>query len=170
MLVNHAQLDNHLSMVLANYQDQLVIASNNTTLLPTYVTNAHQTKSQTTVLVEDKILLANHTVKVAMPMVKFNSDNNNASDAKHAQLDKTWLETLAKYQDQHVIATNNIMLKLTNVIDAQLDNFQTMVLTEDKILDAQPSHQLAMLIINSKDHKNNATLAQLVQLPTHKDS
>jgi hypothetical protein len=48
MLANHAQLAQYLPMVHAKHQDQFVIATKNTTLLPTDVTLAALVKSQIT--------------------------------------------------------------------------------------------------------------------------
>jgi hypothetical protein len=54
-----------------------------------------------------------------MPKDFNNSHNNNASDAKHAQLDNNSLETLAKSQDQSVIAMKNTTQQPTDVTDAE---------------------------------------------------
>jgi hypothetical protein len=88
-------------------------------------------------------------------MANLFSLNNNAIDANHAHKDKTLLETLAKFQDQYVIATSNTTLPPTDVIDAQLDNSPTMEVPS-KIEDAQHSHHNAVPIIKSNNHKNNA--------------
>jgi hypothetical protein len=70
---------------------------------------------------------AHSTTKTATDKVKFNWDNNNASNAKHAHQDKFLvLTTNAQFQDQFAHAINLLMLK-TNARLAQQDSLATMV-------------------------------------------
>jgi predicted component of type VI protein secretion system len=81
--------------------------------------------------------------------VKSNSDNNNAMDANDAQVIKYLLEMHAKSQDQFAIATNNTMLKPTDVTNAELVNSQEMELMPDKMDNAKPFHNNVMLMVKS---------------------
>jgi hypothetical protein len=103
----------------AKYQDQFAIATKNITHRPTDVWTAQPVNSQETVTKVTKIIDAKPLLKTVTQEDKFNLDSNNASDAKHAQLDKTLSETSAESQDHNVIAINNTMLRPTDVTPAQ---------------------------------------------------
>jgi hypothetical protein len=160
---NHAHKDNHLLTDLANSQDQHVIVIKNITLLLIDVTIAQQIHSQIMELVVDKISDAKFTTQHVMLQVNNNLDNNNALDVKHAQLDNNSLETFAKFQDQHAIASKNIMLKPTDVIDADQEHSQ---ITEDsmvdKILDVLHSLTIVPPTVKSLVHKIHAMLVNHV--------
>jgi hypothetical protein len=111
-------VDKDLLEMFAKLQDQLVVATNNTILQLTPVTTAQQDNCQETVEL-NRILLADLTHKIAMPLDKFNWTNSNATDAKHALVDNNFKEMFALPQDQHAHATNNTIHKPTDVTTAQ---------------------------------------------------
>jgi hypothetical protein len=67
------------------------------------------------VKMDNKILDAELTNRTVEPVVKSNSDNNNAMHAKDAQLDKPLSVVDAKPQDQFAIATKSTTKLTTNV-------------------------------------------------------
>jgi hypothetical protein len=89
-----AKLDTNLSVTNAKDQDQLVIATNNTTLLPISVTTVQSTNFLETMPVTNKMEDAQPIHKAVMLKVKSNLDNNNAMLAKPVlELTKSLLET-----------------------------------------------------------------------------
>jgi hypothetical protein len=169
---NHAQLDKTLSVTNAKYQDQFAIATKSMTKVPTNAETAHSTKSQemesttSTVLeaMPDKTSDAQFSPKTATLEDKYNLDNNNASDAKHAQLDKTLSVTNAKYQDQFATATNNTIKQETPVTAAQSVNFQETELLDNKMEDAKSNNKTAMATTQFNLVNNNAMLVKHAQL------
>ena len=149
MHVNHAQLVKYLLETLAKHQDQCVIATKNTTKQPTYVTIAPWDNSQEIMLMVDKIKDAKLWTNNVTLKVKSNSDNNNAMDANNAQVIKYLLEMHAKSQDQSAYATNNTMLKLTDVINAEPVNFLEMDPMLDKMEYAKMFHNNAIRMVKS---------------------
>lgn len=113
------------------------------------------------VLTVDKIKDVKSITNNAMLEDKFNSDKTNASDAKLAQLDKTLLETNAKFQDQLAHFINNTTPPLTDVITVVLDNFQetdSVFKTED----AKLTLNNVTLMVKFNLDNNNASLAKPV--------
>jgi len=101
------------------------------------------------------------THKTVTLMVKSNLDNNNATDASLVKLEEHLLVTIAKCQNQFVLATNNITRRQTNVITAQLVNSQvTPTLT--KMVDVPLTHKTVAPATQSNWANNNATHAGLV--------
>jgi hypothetical protein len=84
-----------------------------------------------------------------MPEVKFNLIRPDAINANHAMLDNNSSVMFAKHQDQYVPATNNTMLKPTDVTNAELVNSQEMELMPDKMDNAKPFHNNVMLMVKS---------------------
>jgi hypothetical protein len=161
--VKHAQVVKILSETSAKFQDQFAIATKNTTKQTTDALTVQMVNSQETqeVLVVDKIKDARSITNNVTLEVKSNSDKTNASDAKHAQSDKTLLETNAKFQDQLVLAINNTTLPPTDVTTVELVNFQEMD-SVFKTEDAKLTNNNVTLMVKSNKDNNNAMLAKPV--------
>jgi hypothetical protein len=107
-------------------------------------------------VVVDKIIDAQFTTQHVMLQVKYNFPNNNASDAKHAQLDNNSLEMFAKFQDLYANALKNIMPQPTDVTDAELVHSPEMDSMVDKMVDAKHGLHLVPKTIKSNKDKIHA--------------
>jgi len=110
-----------------------------------------------------KILDAEHSLKLAIPQVKFNWINTNATDAKPVLLDKDLLVMSVRPQDQPVLATNNTTPPPTDVITAHKVNYQVTA-ESTKMVDVPLKLKTAMLKVKDNLDNNNAMDAKLAQL------
>jgi hypothetical protein len=97
-------------------------------LLQTLVKTVQQDNWEMPLLEDAKPLLL-----IAMPEAESNWANNNAINAKIAQLDKLLLETHAK-TELYVLVINNSTLLLTLVKTVQQDNWEMPLLEDAKPL------------------------------------
>jgi hypothetical protein len=121
-------------------------------LLQTLVKTVQQDNWEMPLLEDAKPLLL-----IAMPEAESNWANNNAINAKIAQLDKLLLETHAK-TELYVLVINNSTLQLTLVKTVQMANWE-MPLLED----AKPLLLDVMLEEESNWANNNAISAETAQ-------
>jgi hypothetical protein len=119
--------------------ESLANASNNTTQPLTPAQTAHKVNLLQVLVLEIILIIqedAKHSTLVAMLTEEFNCHNNNAINAKHAQLDKSLEEMSVLPQDQLADASK-LLIETTVVNHAQLDNW-LMQPTQDVLLKPTP--------------------------------
>jgi hypothetical protein len=140
----------------------IAIVINNTMLQLTHAQTAQLVNYQLVLAMEvdSTMVFAEPLLKLVIEMVKYNSHNNNAINAKSAQSDKYLDQDKINAISHHQLAyaTNSSTIRI-NAKTVQLDNW--LIKARDNVL---PESIIAILLTKLLDLKNHASNVSLVEL------